>query len=131
MKCLLFGAFLVILLFTFTLKEGFDPTGHDLFEKDRKIFVLFYNNHDLNTEHKKTITNWKSVQANNEKIMGHLVLNYIQQDQPVFYSRIRDKYKPGNLSMFLIENNKIIDTYRGDTSVEALTDYVNLKFNIT
>jgi len=120
MKCLLFGALLVILLFVFTMREGFTTTPAELIMKKEKMFVLFYNtNCTYCNEFKPT---WDKVEKMYPTLMTSI--NVTNGADPTIKA-VLDMYKITSWpTMLVIQNGAIVKPYNGDRSVQALENFV-------
>ena len=117
---LLFGAVLVFLLFTLTLKEGFTSSPSDLMNNQKKIFVLFYNKNCSHCQELKPA--WDKIEAAHGDTMTSVDLT---NNSDTNVEAISKKFNINAFpTMLVIENGKVSDTYNGGRTEDELTNYV-------
>ena len=114
MKILLFGLFLVIVLFALRMTEGFQSSREDIMKNPKKVFVLFYMKGCKHCDDLKPI--WDKVEAKH----GDKMTSIEAGDNPPFGIT-------GFPTMLVAENGKALDTYNGGRTEEELTNYVKNK----
>lgn len=112
MKILLFGAFLLFLLFALRMKEGFNSSPEDIKKNPKKVFALFHIRGCKHCEDLKPI--WDKVEAKHQTVMT--AIDSTDGAAPFGIT--------GYPTMLVIENGKVMDTYNGGRTEEELTNYV-------
>jgi len=112
LKVLLFGGFLVILLFVLRMKEGFQSSREDIMKNPKKVFALFYMKGCKHCDDLKPI--WDKVEAKYGDKMTSI--DSTEGNAPFGIN--------GFPTMLVVENGKVMDTYNGGRTEEELSNYV-------
>jgi thioredoxin-like negative regulator of GroEL len=119
MKVLLFGAFLLVVLFSLKAREGFSTTPSEILNNQNKVFVLFYNKDCGHCKELKPI--WEKVQANNVEVMSSVDLTNSDAKTEEVSKKFNITAYP---TMLVIENGKVLESYNGERTVDALSNFV-------
>jgi len=119
MKVLLFGAFLLIVLFSLKSRDGFSTTPSEILNNQNKVFILFYNKDCSHCKELKPI--WEKVQANNVDTMSSVDLTNSDAKTEEVSKKFNITAYP---TMLVIENGKVMESYNGERTVDALSNFV-------
>lgn len=119
MKALLFGAFLLIVLFSLRAREGFSSSPSDILNNQNKVFVLFYNKNCGHCKELKPV--WEKVEANNDNTMTSVDLTNSDAKTEEVSKKFNITAYP---TMLVIENGKVLESYNGERSEDALSNFV-------
>jgi thiol-disulfide isomerase/thioredoxin len=122
LKILLFGGFLVILLVSVRIKEGFQSSPDDIMKNPKKVFVLFHANWCGHCKTLKPI--WDKVEAKHGDKMTSIEVGDENDPKTAAVKKHFNVHIEGYPSMLVVENGKVMDTYNGGRTEEEITNYV-------
>jgi len=121
MKHLLYGLLLIVLLVWVLKTEGFTSSPSSLLEdvKNKKVFVLFYNN---NCGHCKELKpEWDKAEA---KMSDKMVAIDVTNASDDSIKAITSKYNINSYpTMLVLDNGNKTETYDGERTESALVSY--------
>jgi thiol-disulfide isomerase/thioredoxin len=123
MKQMLFGLFLMALLFLSMRREGFTSSTATLLEdtKGKKVLVLFYNNDCGHCKKLKPI--WDKAES---KMGDKMVSIDVTDNSDPSVQAITSKFNLTSYpTMLVVENGEEVGKYEGDRTEEKLIEFVN------